>query len=199
LIYLARSQARVWANKLIVTDRKSGSITNGRPGDLPYLTHYLSHRYQRNLRWLRVSIDEPSKDWTGRITFLSSRDAIKLSGEQIANLKRWIDGGGILLCNPDKRSGAFILSMRALATQLYPNEQAQRKRVLKHPLFAPAGARKLAIEYELDVVEPKGKGAIIILRQDWARAWQTDLHRKQPAWELAARLYAGLYEQAAPK
>ncbi len=118
LAFLARGRVPVWISKLEVP----GLAWNNRPNDLYFLTRYLSEQREAELNWQVVPIDSDPMAWLrSPVLYISSDAALELTDPQVANLKRYLDLGGMLLANGEGRGTAFRRSVEALARRMYPH------------------------------------------------------------------------------
>lgn len=186
LMFLSRGRVPVWAAKLELTD----TPWNNRPHDLYYLTQYLSEFREGEMNWQTVNIDAPPEHWQQTpLLYLASDDALELTPQRKAALKRYLDTGGTLLCNPDMGSMRFIRSIHALAAELYPQwplRELQDDHLLYSALhqIPGRGAQK---------VFAVGNGArelIVLADRDWAFQWQSaDTRGRNAAWKLPTNLW----------
>ncbi len=118
LMFLSRGRVPVWVNKIALPE----AAWNNRPNDMYFLTRYLSDMREHELNWQVVSIQDPSNNWLNApVAYISTADPLKLTDEQVANLKNYIDRGGLLYINPENNSTAVVGDAQKLAQQMYPD------------------------------------------------------------------------------
>ncbi len=170
--------------------------TNNRPNDLTSLTRFLSDFGQAEINWQRLPLHTPVERWGAcPVAYLASDEALTLSDSEAANLREFLDRGGLLVCNPDAESSRFVQSMRQLGQRLYPGRSWERL-PLDHPLYN--GHMVLAQPGQL-VIEALGNGArdlIYLSQADLGYEWQASSPDVQStAWRLGANLFTHATER----
>ncbi len=118
LLFLARGQVPTWITKLALP----GYQWNLRPNDINRLTAHLSNVREKEIRWQTVSLDQPAEAFANTpVAYLTGREAIKMTADQLSNLRRYLDRGGLLVLNPYNDSTRFARSANDLAAALYPH------------------------------------------------------------------------------
>lgn len=187
LMFLARGRVPVWVNKLEVP----GQRWNNRPNDLYFLTHYLSNLREGEINWQSVNINHKPEDWLiAPIAYLSGTAAIELTDPQKANLKRFIDMGGLLWCNAENGSKAFETSIRKLSAELYPRLKMQALSP-EHRLYDSLHTVSNRGNQVIFSVSNGARDLIIMPSRDWGFSFQSD---KSPGdgvhWKLVSNLFA---------
>ena len=170
LSFLARGRVPVWISKVAVP----GQNWNNRPNDLYFVTRYLSDLREGELNWQVVSINDEPARWTTPVAWLASDTELELTEPQIANLRGYIDGGGLLVFNPDADSSASENWMQNLGTEMYP-DLAWEVLPQDHPL------RTILVDKSRDTtpilrLNNGVRDLVIMPGREWGREWQTALN-----------------------
>jgi hypothetical protein len=126
VLFLARGRHPIVMNKLRLDEggRSDRGEWNNRPRDLANLCRFASRELERPLNWQIVSIDRDPADWSDApILYLASHSALKLSDQEIAKIRAFIDGGGMLFTQADNNSESFNLYVNQLAKKLFPDHE----------------------------------------------------------------------------
>lgn len=116
LLFLARGRHPVVMNKL----RFDGFWAN-RPRDVANLTRFATHELERPLNWQVVPIERPWQDWADSpILYLASQKAVPITQEQVGQIRRYVEAGGLLFTHADGGTSGFNDFARDLARQLFP-------------------------------------------------------------------------------
>lgn len=170
LSFLARGRVPVWISKIAVP----GQEWNNRPNDLYFATRYLSDRRESEIVWQVISIDDTPDRWTTPVVWLATDGPLELTEAQIAHLKGYLDGGGLLVFNPDGGSSAAEDWMQQLGKQMYP-DLTWSTVAADHPL------RNLVVEKGRDPASLMQlnngvRDLILITGSDWGAEWQTTVN-----------------------
>ena len=184
LMFLARGRVQTWATKLALANQP----WNNRPNDLNHLTHYLSNLREVEINWQMVDLDRSTEALINApVAYLASNESLQLTEQQVANLKHYIDMGGMLLACTESGSQRFLQSIRDLAKQLYPQWELKQ---------LPPNHRIFRALYSVNSSQPihgvsNGVRDLIILTTlDWGLVFQSNRRRGQSvAWKIAANLY----------
>ncbi len=188
LMFLSRGRVPVWACKLQIP----GKQWNGHPNDLYFLTHYLSNQCEQEINWEVVGIDIDAQEWLATpVAYLSSSEPMNsLTPKQKANLKKYLDFGGLLVANPEDGSKAFSDSIRALAAELYPQYEFQ-KMPPDHALFSCWNHIPQNAKLPVYSLSNGARELIILAGHDWGQVFQSeDDPGKDPVWDLATNIFA---------
>ena len=175
LIFLAHGRVPVWATKLEVP----GVPWNNRPNDLYFLSQHISDYREGPVNFYTMSIDHPAEELIATpVAYISSDRALELSPQRMANLRRYLDLGGMLVANPEQGSSAFHASVMTLGEMLYPELQWQRAGE-DHPLFSIL----FNIDHHRHTIQVLNNGVrdlIVLPQHDWGLAWQADRNLLAP-------------------
>lgn len=190
MAFLARGRVPVWVSKLQIP----GLAWNNRPNDLYFLNQYLSAYREGEVNWQVIDIARPAEDMrSAPILYIASDQPLSFSDEQVQNLRRYLDLGGLLWVNPDSMgrepTAPFVQSVRELLDRMYP--KAKLTPVPEsHPLFtvqhkiANPGSHGL-LHYHNGV-----RDVILCSTKDWGLAFQSEEGAKRSnVWLVAANLF----------
>ena len=184
LMFLSRGRVQTWVTKLALPNQP----WNNRPNDVNHLTYYLSDLREAEINWQMVDLNMPAEALLNApVAYLASNQALRLTEHQVANLKRYIDMGGMLLACAESGSHEFGQSIRDLAKHLYPQWELERlpadHRIFR-ALYAVPGGR------EIQGVSNGARDLIIFVRRDWGYVFQANRRPgRSRDWKVAANLY----------
>lgn len=186
LMFLSRGHVPVWINKLMIP----GASWNNRPNDLYFLSQYLSDLREDEVNWQVVPINTTVDRWlSAPLLYLASDEALKLSDEQKAAIKRYLDLGGTLWCNPDAGSQPFIASVEALAKELFPR-YPMRNLPADHPFYNALVQVPPAAGQNIRGVSNGARELIILPTRDWGMDFQREEDpRRSVAWKIASNIF----------
>jgi len=119
LMFLSRGRVPVAVNKLSAGDL----AWNNRPRDVANLTRWIAQETEAALSWQIVSFDDEPHEWLGApLLYLASNEALPWSedSQALANVKRYLDLGGLLLAVNEGKTRAFGRSVQRAARSMYP-------------------------------------------------------------------------------
>ena len=183
LMFLSRGRVPVWINKLEVP----GQQWNNRPNDLYFLNQYLSDLREGEVNWQVVSMDYRPDDWLlAPVAYVSSTEDLKFSDKQKANLKQYLDRGGLLVANPE--GTYFKQSIKALVEELYP-QYKMRTLEQSHPIYH--------VLHQIDAKRVKIQGLsngarelVMMFDSDVGYQWQADRKNSGAVWDMGSNLFA---------
>lgn len=169
LMFLSRGRVPVWISKVIVP----GIATNNRPNDLYFLSRAISDLREREVNFFTVSIDHSAEELLDTpMLYLASAQPIKLEDKHQKTLKRYLDMGGLLVCNPDENSPSFKISIESLANEMYPDLE-WKVAGPKHPLYN-ALREVNASQASIKVLNNGARDLIVLFNEDYGMRWQAD-------------------------
>jgi hypothetical protein len=184
LLFLARGRHPVMMEKL-----RFERYWNNRPRDLSNLTKYASREMERQLNWQVVSADRPWQDWfDSPVLLIASHMAPQLSEKDYANLRRFVEAGGLILTQTDGASDAFNKWVPELVRKVCPNYELEQ--------LAPTNLL-FTTDYKI-TAPPKMLGVsngsrLLVVHSpvDLSAAWQRRQRLTQKAWfELGINVFA---------
>ena len=175
VMFLARGRVPVWATKLEVP----GAAWNNRPNDLYFVSEHISHFREGEIGFFRASIDRPAAELAATpVAYLSSDRAIDLTAAQMANLRQYLDLGGLLLANPEQASSSFHNAILSLGEAMYPHLSWERAGP-EHPIYNTL-FKVNPHSHRIHVLSNGVRDLIVLPDSDWGMAWQNDRHLLDP-------------------
>lgn len=187
LMFLSRGGVPVWINKLRLRDQ----AWNNRPNDLNLFTRRLSDQVETQLGWQVIDADADTSLWLNApVAYIASDTPPAFTAAELANLKTYLDLGGLLVATPDGNPKTFGESVREAAARIYPGHTFKQVGP-GHPL--------MGLVYEADVAEADRpwvlsngvRDLIVLAPTDWGMSLQSG--RSVPrtgAEEIMANLHA---------
>ena len=187
LFFLSRGRVPVWINKL----QLHAVDWNNRPNDLNLLTRRLSEEFEQELNWQAVDIHADPLSWVNApVAYLASDSPPKLSSTALANLKRYLDLGGMLIATPDADSKAFAEAIHIVGKRLYPAYQFERVRD-NHPLLGLVHPVDIRQEDRPTTLSNGVRDLIILAEKDWGMTLQSgQMEQQTGANKIMTNLYA---------
>jgi len=186
LMFLSRGRVPVWANKIAVQSQK----WNNHPNDLYFLSEFLSNQREGEVNWQVVSADSSPDEWLlAPVAFISSDYDLELTDAQKANLRQFLDRGGLLVCNPDDGNPSFKESVRQLVKEMYP-QYPMRNLEPSHPLYYVHHQIKNPGQYKVQGVSNGARELVLMFESDIGYQWQSQRNQAGGPWELGANLFA---------
>ena len=190
LLFLARGRNPVMFNKL----QYNGSW-NARPRDSANITDWVSKKFERPINWQVVDINVKSEEWQDApVLLITGSKALELRPEQVANIRAYVEAGGMVFSNADGGKPEFTESIKKIAGAVVTGASGQAKYEMRelpkdHILFSK--------ELWADVKNPpKLLGMSNGLREVWIHStvdmgasWQGRRVATPEHFEIPANLY----------
>jgi hypothetical protein len=145
-LFLARGRNPVVFNKL-----QYDGPWDARPMDVAYLTRWMSRQFERPLNWQVVNLRMPATEEGGRAAASMGREWLDapiliITGSvdpvftptDIARLREYVEGGGMIFSLSNGSSGDFTNAMRRAAGQMVSGRYEMRRLPSDHVLFGTA-------------------------------------------------------------
>lgn len=165
LLFLARGRHPILMNKL----RFDGYWAN-RPRDAANLARFAARQLERPLNWQVVPLQ---RDWTAwndsPILYLASHEPVKLSDDDVARIRTFVDNGGLLFTQADGDSLAFDSFAVQLAHRLFGDYELTDLPA-DHPLFSTMF--KVRPDVPLKYVTNGSRILMLHSNTDLAKYWQ---------------------------
>jgi endoglucanase Acf2 len=138
LLFMARGRAPVAINKLNYGDSAGW---NQRPRDVANLVGWMGKQTERKLNWQIVELAADPLDWLDApVLYIAGSDELKLTPDQQAKLKAYVEAGGLIAGNADCGNAKFATSFKKLGTTLFASEF--RELPAEHVIYTQAFPRK---------------------------------------------------------
>jgi hypothetical protein len=188
LLFLVRGRAPIVMNKLNYAfdgpaDKAHEAHWNQRPRDAANVSRFIGHETENFFNWqvinLKVAADELHD---APIMYIAGDQPLDFKKEDDDKLRRYVEQGGLILCNADCMSANFLNSIikdapgkPCLARRLFPDYEV-RKLPNSHPIYTAEMFQKKDWKDNLDLLAV-GNGArefmLIFSGGDPAKYWQT--------------------------
>ena len=184
LLFMARGQRPILVNKL----RYEG-VWNARPRDMANVTRWYGRRYESELLWQVVRIDNNVREFhDAPVLYIAGSGEVSFSAEERSRLRQYVQQGGLILAHADMADPTFAESFEQAANQI---GAPYRMRELPEDHMVVSGAGRLRKPIR---VKALGNGAreliVLIVDRDPSRAWQSQTERENPdAFDLAASIF----------
>ncbi len=131
LLTLARGRNPILFNKL-----QYDGPWNARYRDTANFTHWASKTFERPLNWQIVNLQVPGDEWLDApILMITGSKDPKFTPEQLAKLRAFVDGGGLIFSNADGGNDTFTAAIKKYATLLANNVYEMRLLPKDHPAY----------------------------------------------------------------
>jgi hypothetical protein len=147
LLFLVRGRAPIMMNKLAYDidahgDKLRESNWNERPRDAANITRWVGRETETFLNWQIVNLKVPVEELhDAPILYIAGNQSFELKKEDEEKLKKYVEGGGLIVCSADCSSQNFANSLMKttggklpLSQRLFPGYEA-RKLPADHPIF----------------------------------------------------------------
>ena len=133
LLFLSKGQRPVLAAKLKYGEDDSW---NQHRSDLANLTHYAEQAWGRDMTWQVIDIRAASATDLRQapVLFLSGRDSLRLTDDQLQELRSYVDLGGFILAEACCGGEGFDRDFRRLMQHVFPNNPL-RELPYDHPVW----------------------------------------------------------------
>ena len=116
LLFLSRGRLRVGISKLQWAGR-----WNSRPADAAHAAAWLRETFELPIRWQVIAADGPEEDFADApVLYLSGAGPIELTDEQLAKLRRFVLGGGLILSEAACNNADFTADLQRLYRRMLP-------------------------------------------------------------------------------
>ncbi|MDB5332538.1 MAG: A-macroglobulin complement component [Phycisphaerales bacterium] len=199
VLFLVRGRAPIMMNKLQydVVASLTGNIAEGnwnqRHRDLANLSHWAASRFERPLNFQIVNLKVPVNALhDAPILYISGDQSVNFKPEDLAKLREYVDGGGMIFANADCgiSKTLFAKSIEALGRKLYPKYEF-RDLPAGHVIYTNELFSKWKDRPRLRGLS-NGVRELIVMIPDYdpARAWQTHADKtREEAFNIGADVF----------
>jgi hypothetical protein len=201
IFFLTRGRAPIVMNKLQYEfeapekkksrEKNVAANWNQRPRDAANVVRWIGSNMERDLNWQIVNLRFADDLHDAPILYIAGDQQLRLSSEDKAKLKKYVEQGGLILGQADCGKADFARSFKQLGSELFP---AYEFRALPpaHPIF---NEQYVASKWKSKIeVEGLSNGArelmLLIPRDDVSRSWQTQATAtKEHHFALASNIF----------
>lgn len=164
---------------------------NQRPRDVANVVRFVAGENEKHLNWQIVRLGQKQYE-LGDTALLSiaGSGALSFKPSQLAELRRYIEEGGLIVANADGNSQAFAKSFKELGTQLFPGRE-WRAMLPTHPLFTTQQFRNKpgAKPIKATAIGNGVREFMILPDADMGREWQTRNDGRREYFDFISNLY----------
>lgn len=189
LLFLARGRHPVFMEKL-----RFDEYWANRPRDIANLARYASKQLERPLNWQVVSTDRQWQDWfDSPVLYIASHQPPQLTDEQYANLRAFVEAGGLIFTQADGGSEAFNKWVPELVRRICPEYELQTlpKTHLLYSIY-----QKIKLPTKLEAISNGSRLMLVHCPFDFAVSWQ---QRDDEMWPDRFNLALNIFIYAAGK
>lgn len=170
LLFLAKGRRPVLMAQL---KHGEGTDWSHHRGAVRNLAFFIEDRWKQRLTWQTVDIQAASAEdlLQTPVLFLSGRDDLNLTDEQVENLRVYLDQGGFLFAEAACGGSAFDQKFRTLARRLYPDSPL-RLLPPDHPVWYADGKVEAKHQRPLLGVDACCRTNIVYSPQDLSCYWE---------------------------
>lgn len=202
LIFLVHGQAPILIQKLKHDDEEDAWNFYFR--DLHGLTIFLSRSFERLYRWQYVPADADLHTLQNApFLLISGHASLTLSGVMKERLRKYVDGGGLILLHADHASRRFGKSAKPIFESMFEREGWKFERLSNdHPLYTclygREGRRK---RIPLEAICDGPRLLVVYCPVDLAGAWHQQRRNFKDIFEIMAnlRVYAAPAHEMLPR
>jgi hypothetical protein len=170
LLFLAKGRRPVLMGHL---QHGEGTDWNRHRGGVRNLALFVEDHWKQRLTWQTIDVQAASAEdlLQTPVLFLSGRDDLNLTDEQIENLRTYLDQGGFLFAEAACGGEVFDKKFKSLATRLYPESQL-RLLPPDHPVWYADGKVDPKYQRPLLGVDACCRTNIVYSPQDLSCYWE---------------------------
>jgi len=196
LLFLTHGSAPIAYTKLDPANAVASEpgAKNSTPRDVYNLIKWIGRETETRTGWQRLSLDAPQDALDdARVTFVTPSTRLNPDdAAQVAKLKAYVEGGGLILGACPANDKEFAAMFRKLGTKIVPGDEF-RALPETHPIYTRQQYLRKTWKIKPDVLAlSNGVRECMILTptSDIARFWQQLNTAQRPdAFELAANIY----------
>jgi hypothetical protein len=195
MLFLARGRAPIAFNKLDYAKGQTGSAApawNQRPRDVANAARWVGAQIEQDLNWQVVPPTAPLSDLADApILYVSGSKPPVLDDAEKAQLRAYVEAGGMIVGNADAGNAAFATGFRKLATELFPAYE-MRELPESHPLYTGNFPRsKWKVKPSVQGLSNGVRELVLLFpAADPARQWQSRVVKdRESFWQVAGALF----------
>ncbi len=189
LLILDRGLNPVVFNKLQYTPKYYGAW-NARPRDAANLTSWMVRSFDAPLNWQVVELQKSYTTWLDSpILLITGSKPPHFNAAEIANIRHYVQAGGMVFCNCNDYSVPFRKAMVALGEAVCRHQYPAHKLTAKNILYNMQPWNHAAGTPGWIGISNGIRYFWIVSPADYGRAWQQRAYGNKNAWNLATNLY----------
>lgn len=181
LLFLAKGARPVILGKLVHSLDDDEIIAKATPdwdrhrAGAQHLTNYVSEQWKRDLTWQSIDSRAATVDdlLQAPVLFISGRDDLALTDEQVDNLREYVNRGGFIFAERACGGDGFDLKLRDLAKRLFP-DSAMRLLPADHPVWFAEAKTPAKFQRKLYGVDACCRTSLIYCDGDLSCYWELD-------------------------
>ena len=173
---------------------------NQRPRDVANLVRWMGQKTEADFHWQIVNLKVSADDLhDAPVLYIGGSKTINLPEAEIEQLRRYIEGGGLVLANANCAKPAFGKSFKDLGKKVFPKYEF-RELPADHPIFTKQSflAEKWKDRPSVHAVSNGVRELMILIPEaDPAKAWQLRSYKKDEAlFQLGANILSYSVDKA---
>ncbi len=187
LLILDRGLNPVFMNKLQYNKSFYGQW-NARQRDVANVTSWVSSNNETPLNWQVVNFNSPVSNWlTSPILIITGSKDPKFSSEQIAELRAYINAGGMVFCSCDGSSLEFQRAMLKYGREVMDNKYEFHRLTTKSMLLTMQPWYHMY--FNMLAISNGVRDVWVISPEDMGAVWERRAFSQKRYWELPMNLY----------
>ena len=187
LLILDRGLNPVFMNKLQYTRNFYGQW-NARQRDVANVTSWISTSTETPLNWQVVNFNSPVSNWLhSPILIITGHDNPKFSTSQIAELRAYINAGGMVFCSSDGSSFSFRRAMLKYGREVMNNKYEFHRVTAKSMLLTMQPWYHMY--FSMLAISNGVRDVWVISPEDMGAVWERRAFAEKKYWEFPMNLY----------
>ncbi len=189
LLVLDRGLNPVIMSKLQYTKNYFGPW-NARPRDAANFVSWVTRTYESPVNWQVVSVDAPMPQWLNAPILLITGDRDpKFTKSQIAQLREYVDLGGLVFCSGNEGSIAFKRAMLKYGQEVVHNQYEPHVLSNKNYIYTMQPWYHPVSYGQYTGISNGVRDLWVVSNQDISAQWQARRFSNRDAFEVPANLY----------
>ncbi len=187
LLVLDRGLNPVFMNKLQY-DKGFYGQWNARQRDVANITSWVSRTTEAPLNWQVVNFNSPVSNWLNSpILIITGHDDPKFSAPQIAELRAYINAGGMVFCSSDGSSLQFKRAMLKYGREVMNNKYEFHRMTPKSMLLTMQPWYHMY--FNMLAISNGVRDVWVVSPEDMGAVWERRAFSEKRFWEFPMNLY----------
>lgn len=190
ILFLSRGRAPVVINKLQYSIDGQPGNWNQRPRDVANVTRWMGRQSERDLNWQITNLDTSANDLNDApILYISGNQELKLTTDQKAKLKTFVEQGGLIFAHADCTTQQFANSFRKMMSELFPYEMRELPK--DHILYTAQQFPREKWKGKppiLGLSNGVRELALLVAQNDFGKSWQQNSPGPDEPWQMMANV-----------